>query len=84
MSNFKESQELFFPLEFYNEIVYKHFIFDLPKLFDLAAMYGNSNALVVRTLIGNVFENDKRYITDFKTTVDTLITCFKGLFRASL
>ena len=62
LSYSKETEEEYFPLDFYTELVYKHFIFDLPKLFDISAIFGESNPQVVKTLVSNVFENDKRYI----------------------
>ena len=40
----KESEENFLSLQFYNKVVYDNWIFDMPKLVDLAAIYGKSNS----------------------------------------
>lgn len=45
-------------------------MFDMAKLIDIAAVYGRSNAETVQKIITNVFENDKRFVQDFKECVD--------------
>jgi hypothetical protein len=91
LSSNMESENEFFPLEFYQDLVYppqanqkgKNWIFDMPKLFDLAAIYGLSNPSAVKRLISNVFENEKRYIQDFKESVDMARTLLRTLFNKS-
>jgi len=56
----------------------------MAKLFDIAAVYGESNSDVVRQLITNVFNNDKRYVEDFKESVDVIINMFKKSFGTAL
>ena len=41
MSQNMESETKYFPLDFYNNIVYN--VFDMAKLFDVAAIYGSCN-----------------------------------------
>jgi hypothetical protein len=55
----------------------------MPKLFDIAAIYGMSNPKVVKLLISNVFENEKRYVKDFKDSVDLARILLKTLFNKS-
>jgi len=55
----------------------------MPKLFDIAAIFGLSNPSVVKRLISNVFENEKRYIQDFKDSIDMARVCLKTLFNKS-
>jgi hypothetical protein len=55
----------------------------MPKMFDLAAIYGLSNPSVVKKLISNVFENEKRYIQDFKESIDMARTLLRTLFNKS-
>ena len=57
-----ESEEDQFPLHIYREIIYKNFIFDMAKLYDIIAIYGQSNTETVKSIVANVFENDKRYV----------------------
>lgn len=61
LSQNMESDKNYFSLEFYCNIVYSNQIFDLAKLFDIAAIYGSSNREQVAALMNNVFENDVRY-----------------------
>jgi hypothetical protein len=56
----------------------------MAKLYDLAAIYGPSNPKCVKLMISNVFENENRYVADFKETVDTMIALLKKLFSTSI
>jgi hypothetical protein len=42
----------------------------MAKVIDIAAVYGKSNENIVHQIINNIFENDKRYVEDFKEAVD--------------
>jgi len=55
----------------------------MAKLYDISAVYGESNQTVVKQLISNVFDNDMRYVEDFKDSVDVIITMFKKSFGTS-
>lgn len=55
----------------------------MAKLLDIAAIYGQSNKDTVMKLIENVFENDKRYIQDFKESLDLMLNILKKLFKDS-
>ena len=57
-----ESDKEYFPLQFYQEMVYNRWIFDIAKLYDLIAVYGESNPQTVKSIVEGVFENDKRYV----------------------
>ena len=57
-----ESDEEYFPLDYYQELVYGNWFFDVAKLYDIAAIYGKSNPATTKKLIDSVFENDKRYV----------------------
>jgi len=79
-----ESDADYFPLPFYQELVYNNWLFDIAKLYDIVAVYGRSNRELVKTIVESVFENDKRYVQDFKDGVDTIILMLKKSFNASL
>ena len=53
----------------------------MAKLMDISAIYGQSNKETVMVLIANVFENDKRYVQDFKEGLDLMINLLKKLFK---
>ena len=56
----------------------------MAKLYDLAAVYGPSNQQQVRQLLSNVFENDMRFLAEYKESVDMMITLLKKCFNAAL
>lgn len=79
-----ESDVDYFPLSVYQELVYNNWLFDIAKLYDIIAVYGRSNRELVKSIVESVFENDKRYVQDFKDGVDTIITMLKKSFSSSL
>ena len=80
----RESDELSFPLQMYQELVLKNGLFDIAKLYDIAAIYGPDNKDSVRALIANVFDNDNRFFADFKESIDMMISHLKRCFTAAL
>jgi hypothetical protein len=56
----------------------------MAKLYDIAAVYGLFNPSQVRLLIANVFENDMRFLAEYKESVDMMITLLKKCFNSSL
>ena len=78
-----ESESDYFPLSSYNEMVYNNWVFDIAKLYDIIAVYGGSNPETVKGIVESVFENDKRYVQDFKEGIDTIITMLKKNFSSS-
>lgn len=79
-----ESDAEYFPLITYQGLVYNNWLFDIAKLYDIIAVYGHSNPLIVKSIVESVFENDKRYVQDFKDGVDTIINMLKRNFSSSL
>lgn len=65
-------------------MVYNNFLFDMAKLYDIAAIYGPENPQAVRLMIGKVFENDMRMVADYKESVDSIMTLLKKSFNAAL
>ena len=62
MSRPLESDTEYFPLPVYQELVYNNWLFDIAKLYDIIAVYGQSNPTLVKSIVESVFENDKRYL----------------------
>jgi len=79
-----ENEKDYFELAVYKELVYNNWLFDIAKLYDIIAIYGQSNPLTVKSIVNSVFENDKRYIQDFKEGVDTIIFMLKKNFNSSI
>lgn len=53
----------------------------MAKLIDIAAVYGKSNPMIVQQIINNLFECDKRFVQDFKESVDLIVTHVKKTFK---
>ena len=81
MSQNMESETEYFSIDFYKKIVYQNGLLDVAKLFDLAAIYGNSNPQEIKTLIETIFETDLRFEQDFKEAFDMMINIFKRIFK---
>lgn len=62
MSRPSESDEAFFSDKFYQSLVWNNYLFDIAKLYDIIAIFGRSNPETVRSIVANVFANDKRYV----------------------
>lgn len=82
LSQNMESETKYFPLEFYSNIVYG--VYDMAKLFDIAAIYGSSNKQLVSTMISSIFENEPRFQSDFKETFDMMLNVLKRIFKDAL
>jgi hypothetical protein len=76
-----EGDDEYLSLPFYSKIVYDNWIFDMAKLIDIAAIYGKSNQQVVNKIILNVFDNEKKFVQDFKESVDLLMGLMKTKFK---
>lgn len=64
--------------------MHDNWLIDVAKLFDIAAVFGQSNPDVVKIIVSNVFENDKRFVEEFKESVDSILSMFKKCFTTSL
>ena len=79
-----ETEEDHFPVEYYRDMVYENNLFDMAKLYDIVAIYGQSNPETVKTIVNNVFENDRRYVQQFGESVGMMITMLKKVFSTSV
>ena len=57
-----ESEQDQFDIEDYRELIYSNYVFDMAKLYDIVAIFGESNPDTVKQIVSRVFENDKRYV----------------------
>ena len=64
-----ENEQDQFRLEDYRELIYSNYVFDMAKLYDIVAIYGQSNPDTVRQIVSSVFENEPKYIQDFGDSV---------------
>lgn len=66
------------------DLVYQNFLLDIPKLYDIAAIYGPLSPEQVKKLFLSVFESDNRYLSDFSASIDMMISLLKKGFAAAL
>jgi len=64
-------QEYFISPAVFGDILYQHFLFDIPKIFDLCSIYGQENSALLGKMISNIFTNQPRYSQDLTATVDS-------------
>ena len=67
------SQEHFFTPEMYGDIIYEHFLFDIPKLLDLCVLYEGANKPLLSKMVGNVFERQPKYQDDLRTCIQSIL-----------
>ena len=59
------------PLKFGN-LIYDNFIFDVPKLMDLSALFGPTNSALLTKMFHNIFINQPKYKYDLEETGKSL------------
>jgi hypothetical protein len=65
LSQNMEGSHEYFSMDFYRSLLRENNFFDMAKLMDLAAIYGQSNPKLVRQLIEIVIETEPRYLDEF-------------------
>lgn len=73
MATHKESKDHYITPHVFGEIVYENFIFDIPKLMDLCAVYGAGNGPLLSKMIKNIFQQQSKYEDDLRATVSTML-----------
>jgi len=79
MATFKESKTTHITPQFFGEMIYNYFLFDILKIMDLCVIYGESNKVLLNKMISNIFSNQPKYHNDLHnacvsltTTLDTI------------
>nr|XP_057926186.1 activating signal cointegrator 1 complex subunit 2 [Doryrhamphus excisus]XP_057926188.1 activating signal cointegrator 1 complex subunit 2 [Doryrhamphus excisus]XP_057926189.1 activating signal cointegrator 1 complex subunit 2 [Doryrhamphus excisus] len=76
MATHKESKENFITPAVFGEIIYENFLFDIPKVMDLCALFGKGNSPLLHKMIENIFTQQPSYYTDLDDTVPTVLEVF--------
>ncbi|PVD27586.1 hypothetical protein C0Q70_12750 [Pomacea canaliculata] len=79
MSTHKESKENWITPKVFGEILYENFLFDIPKLLDLCALYGHSNGPLLTKMVTNIFTHQPRYLDDLRATAPTLLQVLSNI-----
>nr|XP_039271250.1 activating signal cointegrator 1 complex subunit 2-like [Styela clava] len=80
MATNKESSSHFITSDFFGELLYENYLFDIPKIMDLCAIYGNeTNSALLGKAISNIFKFQPSYNEDLKETVGTIMQVFHNI-----
>nr|XP_008123716.1 PREDICTED: LOW QUALITY PROTEIN: activating signal cointegrator 1 complex subunit 2 [Anolis carolinensis] len=81
MSTHKESPEHFLSPPAFGEIVYNHFLFDIPKIMDLCVLFGKGNGPLLHKMIQNVFAQQPSYFADLDESLPTVLQVFGSVLE---
>jgi hypothetical protein len=74
LSKPEESPQDFMSSRYYGDTILEYRIFDIPKLIDICAIYGDSNRATVTRIVHSVFTHQPRFKAEFeKAVVDHMI-----------
>ena len=68
--------------EAFKDIIYENYLFDIPKLLDLCALYGSANGPLLKKVVANVFERQPHYQEDWKAMVDVVMETLSQQYLA--
>ncbi|RNA20224.1 activating signal cointegrator 1 complex subunit 2 isoform X1 [Brachionus plicatilis] len=71
MSTYKENRENFINQNVFADLIYKNYLFDIPKILDLCILYEKNP--VLNKIIQNLFSVQKNYYDDFKISIKDII-----------
>eukprot|EP00300_Choanocystis_sp_HF-7_P020949 c20706_g1_i7.p1 GENE.c20706_g1_i7~~c20706_g1_i7.p1 ORF type:complete len:644 (+),score=140.43 c20706_g1_i7:216-1934(+) len=74
MSRWRDNSktDALFTREQWGEIVYEYFVFDVPRIFDICAVFAPNNTDVVRAVLANVFTAQPKYFEDLSQDLKTV------------
>jgi hypothetical protein len=84
LSRSMESDGEYFGIDLYRQLVEEHAVFDAAKLVDLAAIYGKTNADVVKRVAEAAVDADPRLLDDLREAFDMAVTVLKRVFKDAL
>ncbi|KAK1328383.1 LOW QUALITY PROTEIN: hypothetical protein QTO34_011956 [Cnephaeus nilssonii] len=83
MSTHKESKDHFISPSAFGEILYNNFLFDIPKILDLCVLFGKGNSLLLKKMIGNIFNQQPSYYNDLDESMPTILQVFSNILQHS-
>ncbi|KAK7467743.1 hypothetical protein BaRGS_00037018 [Batillaria attramentaria] len=79
MATYKESKDNLLTPEVFGEIIYENFLFDIPKILDLCALYGRNNTALLSKMVGNIFTHQPHYLDDLRDAVPTILQVLSNI-----
>lgn len=75
----RESDTEFMSKEKQAEIIYSNFIISIPMLFDMIALYGYSNKIMLQKIIDTLLKMEPKYSTDLKVGIKFILSTFETM-----
>eukprot|EP00039_Didymoeca_costata_P014595 m.237311 g.237311 ORF g.237311 m.237311 type:complete len:521 (+) comp16056_c0_seq4:650-2212(+) len=63
-------------------IIYQNWIFDIPKIFDICAIWGRSNTNIIAKMIGNLFKKQPSYLQDLDQALESVRDIFAEMIAS--
>lgn len=83
MSTVRETKFEFMSKEFFGNLIYENFLFDIPRLMDISALYGSQyNIKLVRRIVRAVFESQPSYVDDLQQAAKTVVEVSFGKYTS--
>lgn len=79
MATYKETKTDFITPSVFGEILYENFIFDIPKIMDLCALYGQGNGQLLFKMVANIFREQPKYEDDLREAIPTVLEILNRL-----
>ncbi|XP_013788713.1 activating signal cointegrator 1 complex subunit 2-like [Limulus polyphemus] len=73
MSTYKETKSAHITPKEFGTIIYDHYLFDIPKLMDLAVLYSPGNQALLHKMVENIFTTQRSYENDLSEAVPTIL-----------
>ncbi|CAH1797031.1 unnamed protein product, partial [Owenia fusiformis] len=75
----KESKDSHITPAVFGNILYENFLFDIPKIMDICALYGQSNQGLVTKMVENIFTQQPQYWEDLEAVIPTILQVFDNI-----
>ncbi|XP_076326218.1 activating signal cointegrator 1 complex subunit 2 [Tachypleus tridentatus] len=76
MSTYKETKSAHITPKQFGTIIYDNYLFDIPKLMDLAVLYSQGNEALLHKMVENIFMAQRSYENDLSEAVPTILEVF--------
>jgi activating signal cointegrator complex subunit 2 len=79
MSTWKESDIDFMSKEYFADVIWKNQLFNVPKMFDIAVLFGPFHCSLVHQIISTIFSVQPKYHDELTQTLPVVLRVFKEL-----
>lgn len=83
-SSNREDDIHYMDANYFANIVYEKNIFNIPKMFDICNLYGNSNFKLVRNMLVNLFTLQPKYLEDLEKNIPQLTQLLNNLYQKQI